>query len=42
VPLIQISSREIRRRVHQGEPITYQVPSAVENHIRKAGLYVPQ
>jgi nicotinate-nucleotide adenylyltransferase len=42
VPLIQISSREIRRRVYHGEPITYQVPKAVENHIREAGLYVPQ
>ncbi|HEX7102032.1 MAG TPA: nicotinate-nucleotide adenylyltransferase [Nitrolancea sp.] len=42
VPLIQISSREIRRRVYHGEPITYQVPRAVEDHIRKVGLYVPQ
>ena len=42
VPLIQISSREIRRRVYHGEPITYQVPHAVEAHIRKVGLYVPQ
>jgi len=42
VPLIQISSREIRRRVYHGEPITYQVPQAVEDHIRKAGLYVPR
>ena len=41
VPLIQISSREIRRRVYHGEPITYQVPKAVEDHIRRAGLYVP-
>ena len=41
VPLIQISSREIRRRVYHGEPITYQVPKTVEEHIRKAGLYVP-
>lgn len=40
VPLIQISSREIRRRVYHGEPITYQVPKAVEHHIRTAGLYV--
>jgi nicotinate-nucleotide adenylyltransferase len=41
VPLIQISSREIRRRVYHGEPIRYQVPKVVEDHIRKAGLYVP-
>lgn len=39
VPLIQISSREIRRRVRAGEPITYHVPQAVEEHIVRAGLY---
>ncbi len=39
VPLIQISSREIRRRVRHGEPITYQVPRTVEDHILNAGLY---
>ncbi len=42
VPLIQISSREIRRRVHSGEPITYQVPSAVETYIIERGLYRPE
>jgi len=39
VPLIQISSREIRRRVRAGEPITYQVPKPVAEHIMRAGLY---
>ena len=39
VPLIQISSREIRRRVRSGEPITYQVPRDVEQFIIEHGLY---
>ncbi len=39
VPLIQISSREIRRRVRDGEPITYHVPERVENLIQRRGLY---
>jgi nicotinate-nucleotide adenylyltransferase len=42
VPLIQISSREIRRRVASGEPITYHVPSAVEAYIRSRGLYLSE
>lgn len=40
VPLIQISSREIRRRVREGAPITYQVPPPVEEHIRASKLYL--
>ncbi len=39
VPLIQISSREIRRRVRNGEPITYHVPKPVEDHIVSRSLY---
>lgn len=39
VPLIELSSREIRRRVSQGEPITYQVVPAVERYISDRGLY---
>ncbi len=39
VPLIQISSREIRRRVRDGEPITYHVPKPVEEHIQRQNLY---
>lgn len=39
VPLIQISSREIRTRIKNGEPITYHVPQAVREHILKRGLY---
>ena len=38
-PLIEIASRDIRRRVQQGEPITFQVPLAVERYIREHGLY---
>jgi len=38
-PLIGISSREIRRRLRDGEPIRYQVPRAVERYIRERGLY---
>jgi nicotinate-nucleotide adenylyltransferase len=39
VPLIEISSREIRRRVREGLPIRYQVPRAVERYIVDHGLY---
>lgn len=39
VPLIQISSRRIRERVRNGEPITYQVPREVESFILRTGLY---
>jgi nicotinate-nucleotide adenylyltransferase len=39
VPLIDIASRDLRRRVRTGEPITYQVPSSVERYIREHRLY---
>lgn len=39
IPLIGISSREIRRRVAAGEPISFQVPELVEQYIQKNGLY---
>jgi nicotinate-nucleotide adenylyltransferase len=39
VPLIQIASSEIRRRVRNDEPIRYHVPPIVEEYIRKRELY---
>lgn len=39
VPLIDVSSTEIRRRVASGEPITYLVPAPVESIIRREALY---
>jgi len=38
-PLIEISSKEIRRRVKQGKSIRYLVPPSVERFIREKGLY---
>jgi nicotinate-nucleotide adenylyltransferase len=42
VPLIGVSSRDIRRRVAAGEPIAFQVPAAVEQYIYERGLYRPE
>ncbi len=39
MPLVGISSREIRRRLAQGRSIRYQVPAAVEMYIYQHGLY---
>jgi nicotinate-nucleotide adenylyltransferase len=39
VPALAISSTDIRRRVEQGEPIRYLLPSNVETYVHKAGLY---
>ena len=39
VPLIGITSQEIRRRVREGLPIRYQVPAEVECYIVQHGLY---
>lgn len=39
VPLIGVSSSDIRRRVATGRPIAYQVPLAVERYICERGLY---
>jgi nicotinate-nucleotide adenylyltransferase len=39
VPLIEISSRDIRKRVANGAPYAYQVPKEVEQYIKEHGLY---
>ena len=39
MPLIQVSSSAIRRRVREGEPIRYLVPDKVAEYIATNGLY---
>ncbi len=39
VPLIGVSSSDIRRRVRASEPISFQMPWKVETYIRENGLY---
>lgn len=39
VPLIGVSSSDLRRRVRIGEPIAYQVPWRVEDYIARHCLY---
>ena len=41
MPLIEISSSDLRRRVSQGRSIRYQVPAAVEAYIEMHRLYSP-
>ena len=38
-PLVDISSREIRKRVNRGRPIRYFLPEAVGRHIVRRRLY---
>jgi nicotinate-nucleotide adenylyltransferase len=38
-PIIDIASRDLRRRVQSGESIRYLVPEGVEQIIRRDGLY---
>jgi nicotinate-nucleotide adenylyltransferase len=39
MPLIQVSSSMVRRRVAKGRPIRYLVPEAVAELVRERGLY---
>jgi nicotinate-nucleotide adenylyltransferase len=39
MPLMQVSSSGIRRRVREGEPIRYLVPDKVAEYIETKGLY---
>jgi nicotinate-nucleotide adenylyltransferase len=39
LPLLDISSSDIRRRVSLGKPVRYFVPNAVAEHIHRQGLY---
>ena len=39
VPLVDLSSREIRRRISQGRSIRYMLPRPVEVYIAEKGLY---
>ncbi len=38
-PLLEIASHEIRKRVAEGQPFRYYVPSAVYEYIMQRGLY---
>jgi len=38
-PLIDISSRELRKLVSEGKTIRFMVPRAVEEYVRERGLY---
>ena len=39
MPLIEISSSDLRRRVSEGEPVRYLVPGPVADYIADRGLY---
>lgn len=40
VPLIELSSRGIRRQIAEGEPFRFQLPCGVANYIGLHGLYL--
>ena len=39
MPIIQVSSSQIRRRVADGRPVRYLVPEPVARYIEQNGLY---
>ena len=39
MPLLEISSTDIRRRLERGEPVRYLLPDTVERYIRERRLY---
>lgn len=39
IPLIDVSSRDIRRRIRNSEPFRFQVPHGVADYITENGLY---
>jgi nicotinate-nucleotide adenylyltransferase len=39
VPLIEMASRDLRRRAVEGRSLRYMVPAAVECYIREKRLY---
>jgi len=39
MPLLEISSTELRRRLPKGAPVRYLLPEPVERYIRERGLY---
>ena len=42
IPLIEISSTDVRARLAAGRPVRYLVPPAVEDYIARRGLYRPE
>jgi nicotinate-nucleotide adenylyltransferase len=40
VPLFDLSSRELRRRVREGRSVRYMLPAVVEQYVREKNLYV--
>jgi nicotinate-nucleotide adenylyltransferase len=40
-PLIELSSSDVRRQVHEGRSIRYLVTDSVEKYIRSENLYGP-